>query len=96
MAMKQALISPNEPVSYISGWTDVKPYQPIYSVIPDAARVAEVCDVDFPIAPPLFWVDCADDVVADQWYYNKQTQQIILVPPPAPRPDATVTGAQTL
>ena len=93
--MKQALISPDETVSYISGWTDIKPYQPIYFVIADAARVAEVCDVNFPIAPPLFWVDCADDVVADQWYYNKITQQIILVPPPAPRPDATVEIVQT-
>lgn len=92
--MKQALISPNETVSYISSWTDTKPHQPIYSIITDAARVAEVCDVDFPIAPPFFWVDCADDVVADQWYYNKQTQQIILIPPPAPKPDSAIDGAQ--
>lgn len=94
--MKKALISPNETVSYLSGWTNTKPYQPIYFVIADAARVAEICDVDFPIAQPLFWVDCADNVVADGWYYNKITQQLIPVPPPAPRPDATVEGAQTL
>lgn len=94
--MKKALISPNETVSYLSGWTSNKPYQPIYSVIADAARVAEICDVDFPIAPPLFWIDCADNVVADEWYYNKITQQLIPVPPPAPRPDATVEGAQNL
>lgn len=92
--MKQALISPNETVSYISGWIDTKPHQPIYSIITDAARVAEVCDVDFPIAPPFFWIDCADDVVADQWYYNKLTQQIILIPQPAPKPDSAIDGAQ--
>ena len=27
-------------------------------------RVAEVCTQSFEVAQPLFWVDCADDVVA--------------------------------
>lgn len=85
--MKQALISPNETVSYISGWTETKPYQPIFSIISDAERIAEVVDQTFPVAEPMFWVSCADDVVADQWYYNKETQQIIVVPAPAPKPE---------
>lgn len=31
-------------------------------------RIAEVAEVDFPIALPLFWVDCADDVTTE-WSY---------------------------
>jgi hypothetical protein len=35
-------------------------------------RVAQVEPDDkiFPVANPLFWMDCADNVVADQFYYN--------------------------
>lgn len=69
--MKNALISPNEPVYSYDG-----------SLLGE--RVAQVSDATFPIAPPLFWVDCADDVVADQWYYEPVTQQILLVPLPPP------------
>lgn len=65
--MKNALISPNEQVySYDKTLLGV--------------RVAEVLDIPFGIAPPLFWVECADDVVADQFYYNTETQTIIPVP----------------
>jgi len=97
--MKKALISPNESVSYVSSWTTTIPYQPIYTVIPNAERVAEVADTTFEVAPPLFWVSCADDVVADQFYYDSVTRTIIQVPPPAPSPEIaqpSSTGAQTL
>jgi len=35
----------------------------------------------FEVAPPLFWVNCNDDVVADQWYYDPATYQITSIPP---------------
>jgi hypothetical protein len=79
--MKNALISPNEPVySYDKTLLGV--------------RVAEVCDTPFEVASPLFWVECADDVLADQFYYDTETQTIIAIPPrPIPPPDVTeVTG----
>lgn len=91
--MKKALIDPNTPVMQITGWVFnqfTKVFDPVLTEILNSDRVAEVSSADFPIAPPLFWVDCADDVVADQWYYNNITQKIIEVPPPAPTPDATV------
>lgn len=96
--MKKALISPNETVSYISGWTGSTPPQPIYTLIPNAERVAEVADTPFEVASPLFWVDCADDVVADRWYYDSVQQIIIVVPDPAPIPTTELLseGAQTL
>jgi hypothetical protein len=86
--MKKALISPNESVSYISSWTSATPPQPVYTLIPNADRVAEVMDTPFEVALPLFWVDCADNVVADQWYYDSVTAAIIVVPAPAPKPAA--------
>jgi hypothetical protein len=76
--MKKTLISPNEtPIQYVSGWTEANPKEPIYSTYENSCRVAEVCDAEFEVAPPLFWVDCADDVVADQFYYDTATNQIL-------------------
>lgn len=40
-------------------------------------RVAEVSDQTFDVAEPLFWVDCSDDIIADQFYYDINTQTII-------------------
>ena len=92
--MKKALISPSEEVSYISGWTSQN--KPIYTTIPNAERVAEVSDTTFEVAPPLFWVDCSDNIVADQWYYDSVTTDFVVVPNPAPQPQPVVDGAQTL
>lgn len=65
--MKEALISPTEKVYKYDG-----------TLLGD--RVAEVANQSFEIAPPLFWVACADDVVADQFYYDPNTQQIAVIP----------------
>jgi len=59
-------------------------------------RVAEVCAQPFEIAPPLFWVDCADDVVADQFWYDPSDESIKAVPLPEPEPQPIVDGAETL
>jgi hypothetical protein len=76
--MKKALISPNEsPIQYISGWTEKN--QPVYSTYPNSCRVAEVEQAEFEVAPPLFWVDCADDIVADQFYFDTVTDEILPV-----------------
>jgi hypothetical protein len=39
-------------------------------------RVAQVEMESFEIAQPLFWVDCADDVNADQFWYDPADQTI--------------------
>jgi hypothetical protein len=65
--MKNALISINEQVYKYDG-----------TLL--GIRVAEVSDTTFEVAPTLFWVECADDVVADQFYYDTETQEIIAVP----------------
>lgn len=99
--MKNAIIDPRDPGVQITGWnTSVAPAQPISEAIPNSARVAEVASQTFPVADPLFWTPCADDVVADQWYYDTVTQNILIIPPAPPKPAAAdqpvVTGAQTL
>jgi hypothetical protein len=69
--MMYALISPAEKVFDASG-----------NVLGE--RVAEVAAVTFPVASPLFWVSCADDVVADQFYWAND--EILPIPPPPPPP----------
>ena len=100
--MKNALIDPTAAGITMSGWNPPVPpetrYTPIVEIIADAARVAEVADAEFPITPPLFWTPCADDVVADQWYYDTVSQQIIQIPaiPPYPGTEGSTTGVQSV
>ena len=47
-------------------------------------RVAEVEPEAFPVAQPLFWVACADDVVADQFWYHPSDSAIKPIPQPEP------------
>jgi hypothetical protein len=49
-------------------------------------RVAQVVDQyqTFEVGQPLFWVECADDVVADQFWYNPDIELVIPNPPPPP------------
>jgi len=69
----QALISPNEKVLDAEG-----------NVLGD--RVAEVKADAFPVAPPLFWMLCADEVMPDQFYWADG--EILPVPLPPPEPVA--------
>jgi hypothetical protein len=101
--MKNALIDPNAIVSYISSWTQTPPksgvYAPVYTQIANSARVAEVADTPFEVAEPLFWTSCADNTVADVYYYDKSNSAFVLTPDPAPMPEPVQpqsTGTQTL
>ena len=61
-------------------------------------RVAQVSDQTFEVYKTLFWVDCLDDVVADQFWYDPADQTIKPIPvPPEPEPDQpTTSGTQEL
>lgn len=50
----------------------------------------------FPVAEVMFWVDCANDVVADLFWYDPQDKVIKPVPAPEPQTQPTVNGAETL
>lgn len=96
--MKQALVSPTEAVTCVTGWEQINNrYYPVVTTI--GARVAEVAAAVFEVAQPLFWIPVADDVTAESFYYDNTTGQVKRIPDPAPRPEPeqpTVTGAQTL
>lgn len=62
----KALISLQEAVTNFDGTTGY--------------RVAQINETGFEVAEPLFWVDCAEDVVADQFYYDPQDSTIKAVP----------------
>lgn len=47
-------------------------------------RVADIHPTGFDVAQPLFWVDCTDDVVADQFWYDPADQTIKPIPEPEP------------
>jgi hypothetical protein len=44
----------------------------------DGYRVAQVEEVFFPVGDPTYWMECADNVVADLWYFKDG--QIIEIP----------------
>jgi hypothetical protein len=50
-------------------------------------RVAQVASDNetFEVAEGLFWVDCSDDVVADSFYYEPNTKQILAILKPIPQ-----------
>lgn len=48
--------------------------------VTDGYRIAQVEEVTFPVGEPTYWLECADDVVADLWYFNTTTNVPTLVP----------------
>ena len=69
----KALIDKSASVSHIVSWSGTTPVIEIY---PNSQRLCEVVEQEFPVASNLFWIDCADDVVAGQVYYDSATQTI--------------------
>ena len=79
--MKKALISPNEVVTNFDATT--------------GHRVAQVEDDanTFDVASPLYWTNCVDECVADQYYFDTTTNTILEKPvPPPPAPPANTTN----
>ena len=68
--MKKALISPEEVITNFDNTT--------------GQRVADTHAYGFEVATPLFWVDCDDNVVPDQYYYDSADTTIKAVPVPLP------------
>lgn len=70
----QALIDPTSSVQYIASWSvdplDATKYVAVMATYPNSARVCQVQMDSFEVATPLFWTPCADDVVADEFWYD--------------------------
>ena len=89
----KSLIDPNSSVRHIVSWTATKPYKPVFETYPDSARVCQVQETEFEVAQPLFWVDCADNVVVDQFYYDTANQ---VINPIIDAPFPTANGVQSI
>lgn len=64
-------------------------------------RIAQVelSDKIFPVADPLYWIDCVDEVIADKWYFDTTENIIKQLPSNAMsivNDQPTTTGSQTL
>lgn len=96
--MKRALISPAESVQYITSWIDFN--TPVVSDLPNSARVAEVAAQAFEVCPTLFWVECSDEVTAEDWYFDTNMQVVTKIPAPPTKPipsdQPAANGVQTL
>lgn len=56
-------------------------------LVSNGYRVAEVREADniFPVADPLYWMDCDDEVVADQYWFDPTDNTIKAIPRRAPK-----------
>lgn len=66
--------------------SSIEPIQTGYRV----AQVEQDANI-FPVAEGLFWVNCADDVVADRYWYDPSNQTINPVPVPTEATTIPVT-----
>ena len=99
----KALISTNEVFnwSWISSWEqdpETQKWDPVYSEILNCQRVAQVEPDNqiFPVAEPLYWFDCPDNCIADEWYFKDGVCSVKPqdVPSPAtPQPQTSNGGS---
>ena len=66
--MKKALISTIEPITNFDGSTGIR-----------VAQVENASDI-FEVAEGLYWVDCNDNVIADEFYFDDISKSILPVP----------------
>jgi hypothetical protein len=45
-------------------------------------RIVQVEQFAFPVADPLYWIDCPDDLIANEWYWIENGLRLIPQPPP--------------
>jgi hypothetical protein len=90
--MKQALISPNEIIEFEGNNIGVRVAQVVFE------------GETFPVGDPLFWVECADNVNATNYYYDLENGLINPIPyVPDPRdniervaPEEVINVTQTI
>lgn len=73
--MNNALISPNEYVYSDSG-----------ELLGE--RIAQTEQTPFEVSLPLFWIECADEVIAWEWYYDATEKVCKLIIQPQSLPNA--------
>jgi hypothetical protein len=69
--MKRGLVSPDQPAyTRISGVNEGAALGPFIVQVVDPAD-------EFEVGPPFYWVDCPDETLAYQWYYDVATSTAI-------------------
>lgn len=43
-------------------------------------RVAQVEEIEFDVAAPLFWIDCDNTIKADKFWYNPSDETLNVIP----------------
>ena len=77
----RALISTTEKITNIDGTTGF--------------RVAQVSEEYVEVCRELVWVECSENVVADQYYYDEELDRIMPMPMPPTPTQPISTGTQT-
>lgn len=83
----KALISPQEKSLFIANWD--ADGNPVF--LEAGKRVCQVEPEEFQVAPPLFWVECAEGTVADRFYYDEVSGAVNPLPLPPEKPGVTDT-----
>lgn len=83
----KALISPNEvfEFTYIESYVDGQPKE----ITLVGERIVDFSEEEFEVVPPLFWIDCPQNVASNPnlgWYYKDNSFHEI--PTSATPPDA--------
>jgi len=50
------------------------------TIVADGFNVAQVEQVPFEVATPLYWVTCSDNITAEQYYYQPALRTFALMP----------------
>jgi len=58
--------------------------------------VADVAQQSFEVCEPFFWVECADEVTPEGYWYDSESKSFERIPEPEPVSQPSSTGAQTL
>jgi hypothetical protein len=81
--MKKALISPSEKRYDNNG--------------NEGVRIAAVVEEEFPVAEPLYWVDCSDQCVQDKWIYiNGEFVEVLPPQLDLPEPNLPISTIITI
>jgi hypothetical protein len=93
----KALINPLEITYQITAWElNGAEYVPTQTQL--GYRVCEVNQNSFDVAEPLFWVDCQDELLADNYFFDINTKELVEKPldVDCPRPEPKTKDVTTI
>ena len=59
-------------------------------------RIAEVCEKEFEVAKPLFWIIVEDYIEADRYFYNNHTKTVEKTPEIDPLEEQEISDLEIL